>query len=551
MKITCQACHAKYTIADEKVLGKVVKIRCKKCGATIVVDGNDPAAHTGSSRPPPPSPSFEHAAHGQRDTWTVNVGDADQRAMTAPEVVAAYRAGHVNDETFCWKDGMSDWVALREIESLHAACTAPRARAAPEPPANEDELPTRIQDTAMMLGAVRRADGPSPQGTSTRAATDMNGRQENAAAASIAGSARRAGGRSAAADLFGVAAHAGGEHDVLTSAPARMPSSHDDGQKATGARNENSVLFSLTALSKGPTGEETPSAIGEASGLIDIRQLSAQLHEHDDAKRSRVEDIMNLGGGGAFNPALAAPILAAPPINHFPSSAPSGSGRFQNVAKGKPVVFFALGAGAFVIVAAIGAATVLTRGKEAPASDKEAVSASAGKTTPLPEEPRAPGLVALAPPPPEVTAAARENVGQPSAAPPVPALPKTAPANDVPKDLARAQPKEPKPVAVTPAKEAAPAVVAAADQPFNMGEAKARLAAIAGSVQSCKKGDVAGTGRVVVTFAPSGQVQSANLSGPPFEGTPAGACVATRFRGARVPAFTGSPFTVSKSFTIN
>ena len=44
MKITCQACAAKYTIADEKVLGKVVKIRCKKCGATIVVNGNDPAA---------------------------------------------------------------------------------------------------------------------------------------------------------------------------------------------------------------------------------------------------------------------------------------------------------------------------------------------------------------------------------------------------------------------------------------------------------------------------------------------------------------------------
>ncbi|MDB5219989.1 MAG: virulence associated protein, partial [Myxococcaceae bacterium] len=28
MKIQCQSCQAKYTIADEKVLGKVVKIRC-------------------------------------------------------------------------------------------------------------------------------------------------------------------------------------------------------------------------------------------------------------------------------------------------------------------------------------------------------------------------------------------------------------------------------------------------------------------------------------------------------------------------------------------
>jgi hypothetical protein len=84
-----------------------------------------------------------------------------------------------------------------------------------------------------------------------------------------------------------------------------------------------------------------------------------------------------------------------------------------------------------------------------------------------------------------------------------------------------------------------------------MGEAKARLAGIAGSVQGCKKGDVSGSGRVVVTFSPSGGVASAVVSGAPFEGTAAGACVASRFRGAHVPAFAGSPFSVSKSFTIN
>jgi hypothetical protein len=84
-----------------------------------------------------------------------------------------------------------------------------------------------------------------------------------------------------------------------------------------------------------------------------------------------------------------------------------------------------------------------------------------------------------------------------------------------------------------------------------MGEAKSRLAAIASSVQSCKKGDLSGTGRVVVVFTPNGGTQSANITGPPFEGTPTGACVAAKFRGARVPPFGGSPFSVAKSFTIN
>src|SRR5271169_1351768 len=100
MKITCQACAAKYTIADEKVLGKIVKIRCKKCGATIVVNGNDPSASAGGAAPQ----AFDYAGQeNQGEPWTVNIADGDQRTMTNNEIVDGYRAGYVTDETFCWK----------------------------------------------------------------------------------------------------------------------------------------------------------------------------------------------------------------------------------------------------------------------------------------------------------------------------------------------------------------------------------------------------------------------------------------------------------------
>ncbi len=39
MKIVCDACPAKYSISDDKVQGKVFKIRCKKCSNIIVVRG--------------------------------------------------------------------------------------------------------------------------------------------------------------------------------------------------------------------------------------------------------------------------------------------------------------------------------------------------------------------------------------------------------------------------------------------------------------------------------------------------------------------------------
>jgi hypothetical protein len=101
----------------------------------------------------------------------------------------------------------------------------------------------------------------------------------------------------------------------------------------------------------------------------------------------------------------------------------------------------------------------------------------------------------------------------------------------------------PRPAAAAPVVEAGP---------FNMGEAKARLGAAAAAAAGCKKpSGPTGTGKVIVVFAPSGAAQSASVTGPPFEGTPTGACVAARFRGVRVPAFSGSAFSVSKSFSIN
>jgi hypothetical protein len=101
-----------------------------------------------------------------------------------------------------------------------------------------------------------------------------------------------------------------------------MPQVHearDASDKLTGARNENSVLFSLNALtSKGGVMPQKPMpSSAEASGLIDIRQLSAQIGLGENRKESRIDDIMNLAGGGAFSPSLTAPVLSAPPIEDY------------------------------------------------------------------------------------------------------------------------------------------------------------------------------------------------------------------------------------------
>ena len=75
MKVTCQSCQAKYTIADEKVRGKVAKIRCKKCGTTIIVNGTE-----GAAAGPSEHPVADYTQQGANtEQWTVLVGDGDQR----------------------------------------------------------------------------------------------------------------------------------------------------------------------------------------------------------------------------------------------------------------------------------------------------------------------------------------------------------------------------------------------------------------------------------------------------------------------------------------
>src|SRR5690242_10652270 len=117
MKVSCQACGAKYTISDDKVRGRKVKIRCKSCGTPIVVDGANPPE--GGAEPAagaaavsvPPAADVSLAPPGGETSWSVNLSDTDQRTMTTAEIVEGWKNGTVTHDAFVWKDGMGDWVA--------------------------------------------------------------------------------------------------------------------------------------------------------------------------------------------------------------------------------------------------------------------------------------------------------------------------------------------------------------------------------------------------------------------------------------------------------
>ncbi|HEY2405534.1 MAG TPA: zinc-ribbon domain-containing protein, partial [Polyangiaceae bacterium] len=298
MNVTCTACPAKYSVPDEKVRGKKVKITCKHCGTGIVVDGTGlgpgpapkdaltslgpvlPGSTLGAPTAPaavivPPTEPQAGATSGE-PTWMIGFPDDHQEQHTTSELVALYKAGTIDDECFVWRDGMNDWLSPFDVpEVADALKSAGLSRRSAQAPLNDEEdEATRVAPSPFDMEAPEPpAPAPAPVEAKpafvspaaakpwAKAATEPKGATQPKLAATPKPSpadapraavqpkpvaARRAAADRGAIDLFGaVDDAAGSEEDVAPNVAA-----DEHAQKMTGARNESSVLFSLDQLTK-------------------------------------------------------------------------------------------------------------------------------------------------------------------------------------------------------------------------------------------------------------------------------------------------------------
>src|ERR1043165_3767879 len=125
MKIVCDACQAKYSISDDKVQGKVFKIRCKKCSNIIVVRGG-----AGASEPAPAPAEKDTRVYdygyegggggggGDDAVWHLVINQDQVGPLTVAEVQAKYASGEVDGETFTWREGFADWLPLSQVDTF-------------------------------------------------------------------------------------------------------------------------------------------------------------------------------------------------------------------------------------------------------------------------------------------------------------------------------------------------------------------------------------------------------------------------------------------------
>jgi predicted Zn finger-like uncharacterized protein len=336
MKITCQSCQSKYTVSDDKVQGKTVKIKCRKCGSTIVVSSNGVTTTNGAG------PGGDAGQATSAGTFLVNVAEGDQRSMTLQEVVDAYNSSVVTPDTYVWADGMADWAPLGQVEAITSALNAPGG-----------------------------------------------GAQESMAAAAPRVAARRDPGRHAQ-DLFtggGMEAQQQpAADDIATSAPLFAKG----GAAAKPKGEENSMLFSLSALTAkaAPAASsgfsaKAPAANNEDSGIIDLKALAAaaDARSKSHAMPSGPPPSTGFGGlmpddGGLF---LAPPVLSAAP------AAPAVVSPIEAPPKNRTPLF--IGIGATVAVAAIVGAFMVMKGGGEPPPTAATENTAPAVPTPAPVEP--------------------------------------------------------------------------------------------------------------------------------------------------------------------
>lgn len=327
MKIVCDACQAKYSIADEKIQGKAFKIRCKKCNHIIVVKtGGDaavaaPAASEKSKATDTAAaqaasstavtPAVVATAPADQPVWHVVVDGEQVGPMNEADVRDRLRQGKINSDTLVWKEGFADWMQLSTVPELATILARITHHPGSRPAAQEGGRASSAMKSPSAAPVEAAPSSAQPAGeldpfaartvVSPTATADLFASATAAPAPAPAAS-------STSPFLFGAANQPA--EPVITI----KNGNNSGGTHLTGQRNENSVLFSLSnlealAVPNQSAGVRPPSGTSntEGSGLIDIRSMAAMTLNDGSAETKRSGDALPTFSTPQFSP--VAPVL--------------------------------------------------------------------------------------------------------------------------------------------------------------------------------------------------------------------------------------------------
>ncbi len=192
MKFHCDRCKTKYSISDDRVRGKILKIRCKNCSAVITVREHKAAAkidqHEGSQATAHNDPQLNDAQHaGQqalagafRESVTGPAAEAGGSGASAPPVSLEaewylskdgeqegpfdlqlargwVQEKSADDELYCWSEGYDDWLPIDKVSHFRSLRRAPSNTSVTPLPSVTPPPTPQVEDTPQPLFAATMA----------------------------------------------------------------------------------------------------------------------------------------------------------------------------------------------------------------------------------------------------------------------------------------------------------------------------------------------------------------------------------------------------------
>jgi predicted Zn finger-like uncharacterized protein len=193
VKFLCDRCKTRYSIGDDRVRGKILKIRCKNCANVITVrEGMDdggaavaapaaPERRGRSTTGAPQAQSSSRAAGGGalgaafasqlskpppalQEEWYVSIDGAQEGPLSLPEAQRWIGSKAWDADLHCWSEGFDDWLPVDKVSHFRGLRKRPPPPAPPpvprpgiRPPRGADEPKPLFAAT---MAALEKGAGP-------------------------------------------------------------------------------------------------------------------------------------------------------------------------------------------------------------------------------------------------------------------------------------------------------------------------------------------------------------------------------------------------------
>lgn len=155
MKFYCDKCRTKYSIADEKVRGKVLKVRCKKCSHIITVrEAASPAAGPKAAAPP-------RLPQRGEVQWYYSINGQSFGPLRQGQLANKFARGELGDAVYVWNETFTEWKLVGEVAVFAPALARAAKKSPPQRTLGISQPFEAInQETVEQEGAAAGAKAP-------------------------------------------------------------------------------------------------------------------------------------------------------------------------------------------------------------------------------------------------------------------------------------------------------------------------------------------------------------------------------------------------------